>query len=239
MSRRSKKHADVQEEEGSNWLISYADMMTLIACFFILLIAFAHFDPVGFNKKVEIVSKHFLKDKYKSSQLKMQELQEEIVKHPEILKKTKITVTDSQLAVTFSGSSLYEEGEYKIDPQSLIVLDSMIEIIKNKNPNYQILVEGHTHQQEVAKLDIIKSSRELSAMRSAQIIDRFEFYGMDPLNLVAVGKGDSEPIAPNFDKKGNAILKNQQLNRRIVIKVIEPLNKKGLIRMGLGVYFEE
>ena len=35
-------------DESEAWLVSYADMMTLIACFFILMMAFANFDPIGF-----------------------------------------------------------------------------------------------------------------------------------------------------------------------------------------------
>lgn len=49
----------VEEEGGEGWLVSYADLMTLIACFFILMMAFANYDPVGFNKKAKEISKHF------------------------------------------------------------------------------------------------------------------------------------------------------------------------------------
>ena len=30
-------------DEGEGWLVSYADLMTLIACFFILMVSFADF----------------------------------------------------------------------------------------------------------------------------------------------------------------------------------------------------
>ena len=81
-------HSLFEEEHGGGggeeevWLISYADMMTLIACFFILMMAFANYDPAGFNKKAIELSKSFNKDKYKSSEIKMKELMEELVKHP-------------------------------------------------------------------------------------------------------------------------------------------------------------
>lgn len=80
---------DIDEGGGDDWLVSYADMMTLIACFFILMMAFANYDPAGFNKKAIELSKSFNKDKYKSSELKMKELMEEVSKHPEITKKLK------------------------------------------------------------------------------------------------------------------------------------------------------
>lgn len=45
-----------QADEGEAWLTSYADMITLIACFFILMTAFANFDPIEFQEKGEQLS---------------------------------------------------------------------------------------------------------------------------------------------------------------------------------------
>lgn len=74
---------------------------------------------------------------------------------------------------------------------------------------------------------------------SAAVIERFEYYGFDPQKLIMLGKGDSSPLAESFDKKGEAIKENQLVNRRVSIKVLEPIDKAKQLKLGLGVYFKD
>jgi flagellar motor protein MotB len=48
---------DSDDSEG--WLISYADMMTLVACFFILMTTFANYDTSTFEVVAKEVKKTF------------------------------------------------------------------------------------------------------------------------------------------------------------------------------------
>ena len=229
----------VEEEETELWLLSYADMMTLIACFFILLIAFANFDPVGFQEKVEVVSKHFRKEKYKTSEIKLKVLLEEIVKHPELKEMTKVSIKDSTLVITFSGSVLFDTNTAVINPDVISTLDNMIEIIKGFDPNYRILVEGHTdNQPPPPELGFI-NNWAFGAARAAAVIERFEVQGFDPLRLTAISKADTRPIEPFFDDEGNLIEENLKLNRRVVLRVIQPLAEGKTMKLGLGVYFDD
>lgn len=230
---------DGGEGGGAGWLLSYADMMTLIACFFILMMAFANYDPTGFTKKTIEVSKHFNKDKYKNSETKMKQLQEEIAKHPELKKMTKTSIVDNRLAITFSGSALFDRGQYDLNENTRFILDALIDLIKVKDSNYRVLVEGHTDNQPLEKKSPFTSNWALSGARAASVVQRFEYFGFDPLNLVAIGLADTKPIVPNEDERGEPIPENLKLNRRVIIKVLEPLDKSKLVRLGLGAYFEK
>ena len=130
-------------EQTEDWLISYADMMTLIACFFILMVSFANFDEVGFNIKAEQISQYFRRDKFKSSALKLMFLKEEITKHESKVKMTKISMKDSELIINFSGSTLFRNGQAHLGKNEVESLDTIIEIIKANNTQFRILVEGH------------------------------------------------------------------------------------------------
>lgn len=239
MSKVKKVIQVVEAESEGDWLVSYSDMMTLIACFFILMIAFANFDPIGFNKKTEEFKKYFLKDKYKSSELNLTQLQEELVAHPEIHKMAKVSMKDNVLVVTFSGSALFEKGEYLLNDDSKLILDSMIEVIKSKNENFRILVEGHTDNSKNIEGSGIKTSWGLSSLRASSVIERFEYFGFNPQNLRPLGLGDSLPLLENEDRLGNPIVANQKMNRRVVIKILEPLAQTKFMTMGLGVYFRD
>ncbi len=230
---------DLDEGGGDDWLVSYADMMTLIACFFILMMAFANYDPAGFNKKAVELSKSFNKDKYKSSDLKMKELMEEIVKHPEIVKKAKISTRDGEIVVSFSGSILFLEGDHNLSPESMDSLDVLIDIIKTKRKNYRVIIEGHSDAFEASKSKIADSAWELGAIRSAKVLSRFEYYGFETNRLAATTKGDSEPLVEEFDEQGNIVNKDLDDNRRVVIKVLEPIDDKKKVKFGFGVYFND
>lgn len=237
MAKLSKKNQAV--DDGDAWLMSYADMMTLIACFFILLIAFASFDPVGFTVKTQEIANHFNRDKNKASDTPMEILQEEISTHPELLTKSKTSVTNTELKISFSGSVIFNDYSAELSRESIRVIDTMIDLIRSKNPNFQILIEGHTDNSVPPPDTGITSNWSLSGQRAAAIAERFEFYGFDPKKIVAIGMSDTKPLVPNQDETGARILENMQMNRRVIIKVLEPIDKNAAVKLGLGVYFDD
>ena len=237
--RRKKKIFKPDPPPTMGWIVSYADMMTLIACFFILMMVFANYEPAGFTRKTKEIAKHFNKAKFKSSDTKLTQIQEEIAMHPELKKMSKVSVKDSALVVTFSGSAIFPSGTHRLTKNSILILDAMIDIIKAKDPNYRILVEGHSDNQAMAEGTTFTSNWALSAARAASVIERFEYFGFDPKKLIAIGMADTKPLVPNEDHNGVPLIENQKINRRVVIKVLEPIDKKNEIKMGLGVYFKD
>lgn len=236
--RKSQIPAD-EVEEGEAWLLSYADMMTLVACFFILMMAFSNYDPPGFQEKTKVIAKHFSKGKSKLSKLKLTELKEEIAKHPELKDMTKISVNDSSLIVTLSGSILFPQNEVDLHPQMTLHLDSMIDIIKTFNSDFRIVVEGHSDNLPLSHNNPYKNHWSLAGARASSVAERFQYFGFPNENIRVVSHGSTRPIAPNQDKSGKPILENTQLNRRVILKVIQPLDKRASVRMGLGTYFED
>lgn len=224
------------EDSSSLWLVSYADMMTLIACFFIILTAFANYDPVGFQKKAEEVSKYFRVGKFKSADDKGKFIEEEIAKHPELPKNTKVSLRDSVLKITFTGSAVFKNQAFELDTDTLATVDNLIDIIKTSNPDARILVEGHADDQLIRGRG--RGDWDISAMRAAEIVKRFEYYGFPPEHLTAVAKGNSIPLVKSKDSEGKTIEDLARVNRRAMIIVLEPTEKER-VKLGLGVYFQD
>lgn len=239
MRNKNKKITPVEEESGDGWLISYADMMTLIACFFILMMAFAHYEPIGFNKKAKELAKSFNKGKYKSSDIKLDQLSEEVSKHPELKKKLKVTKVDGNIAITFSSSVLFQNGKTSLTKKAESDLDILVDLIKSKSKNYKVLIEGHSDPIEYKKNPRVSSPWELSAIRATKVLMKFEELGFSPKRLAAISKGDSEPIINFIDSKGEMKTEALEQNRRVIIKVIEPIDDKQKIKFGFGIYFDE
>jgi chemotaxis protein MotB len=239
MERKKKILPSENQPVASTWLLSYADMMTLIACFFILMMAFANYDPVGFTKKTVEVSKHFNKDKYKSSETKLKILHEEIAKHPELVKKFKVSIKNDQLFIKISGSTLFKKGEYELTETAKLKIDALIDLIKNKDANYKIITEGHTDNIQPQINSPFSSNWGLSSARASSIIQRFEYFGFDPLHLAPLGMSDTQPLLPNENDNGEPLPQNQSINNRVIIKVIQNLDQSRRVKMGLGIYFKD
>jgi len=227
---------DDEDEGGEEWLVSYADMMTLIACFFILMMAFANYDPVGFNVKAEQLSKHFRKDKYKSSDMKLKEITEEIARH-DMKDRAKISMKEGELIVTFSSSMLFANGSAILTEDMKSTLDALIDVIKTSNPNHRVLIEGHADDD--LNLSKYETQWELSSIRAARVAERFSYFGFNTSKIVAIGKGDNDKaiaMAPN--EKVDVIKEKRKLNRRIVIRLLEPKEKQK-VKFGFGIYFKD
>lgn len=234
---KPRKKTEEEVDEGEDWLISYADMMTLIACFFILMTAFANYDPVGFTEKAQELAKSFRRDKFQSLETDLKVTKEEISKHPELEKLTKLSIKDSELLVTFSGSALFKNNSSAIDDKTLVSIDSMADIIKTTIPQGRILIEGHADDFDMEKVQP-SDNWSISFERAVAVLKRFELAGFKQDNLVAIAKGNSQKLFESIDPRSKEILPNVKFNRRVVIRVLEPREKKKL-KLGLGVYFKD
>jgi chemotaxis protein MotB len=164
-------------------------------------------------------------------------MEEEIAKHPTLPKKTKISIKDGVLKVVFSGSAVFDNGQYKLTGDTLKTVDNLIDILKTTNPHYRILIEGHADD-NLDKVPGLNSQWQISALRATAIIERFEFFGFPTQHLTAIAKSDSQPLVKSINAQGNRVEKLAKMNRRAIIKVLEPTEKKK-VKLGLGVYFEE
>jgi chemotaxis protein MotB len=226
-------------EDEELWLVSYADMMTLVCCFFIIMMAFANYDPVGFQKKVETIAKHFNKDKFKDSQIEDTEESTEISKKIQGEDKKLNTMKDGDLTIVFQGSVLFDNQSADLSPEVLTQLDTMVSTIRSMDPNYRILIEGHTDNIQPDPTSPFINNWALSGTRAANVIARFEEGGFDPSKLVTVSYADTRPLEPLQDEEGKDLPDNQKLNRRVVVKVIKPNEPTKQLKLGLGHYFKD
>ncbi len=224
-------------EVSEAWLVSYADMMTLLACFFILMIAFANFDPVGFTTKAQKFSNAF-KGTYKSSDAKLKRITEEISRHPKLKKLLKISLKETELLVTFSSSILYANGESKLKDDMLPFVDTFVEIVRAQAKTYRIMVEGHTSSYEGRKIGI-KNLWALSSERASHIANRFEYFGYQPKKIVVIGKGESAHLYVEVDKKGNVIPEGARQNQTVLIRILEPKKEVKKVKFGFGIFFND
>lgn len=252
-------------EEPELWIFSFADFMTLVACFFILMSSMATFDKKAVKATREI-ARHFNPEEVARIEAKLKELEAAMAKHPELREKNpqftaedmkkdgkKLTELKQEIA---KFPELIEQIDKKVKESDLVVVFTGNLLFQEGRhvltPDYQKLLDAmiDSLKSESSEYRVLiegyaddsnnqfENSWMLSSARASMIADRFEYFGFIKENIVAVGHGDTNKIHASRDRAGNFIEANAKLNRRVTIKFMEPSSKKKL-KMGLGTYFED
>ncbi len=240
MADDDKKCPECPPEGAPEYMATYGDMMTLLLCFFVLLLSMAEMDA----KKFEIAASSFQQalsgvmeslptiaiheqvilpklggdDQNKKMAVEAVERMRRFVQSDEDLKEAiKVEVTDKGLAIRISDPVGFGTGSDQLEPKLREVLTGMLDIIKDIDER-DIRVEGHTDDVPIST-PRFPSNWELSAARSLSVVKLFYEGGEDPAKLSAVGYGEFRPLVPNTSTQ------NKRKNRRIEI-FVEYLQKE-------------
>lgn len=214
-------HTHKKGEEGEPWLVSYADMMTLLMGFFALIASFSKPNAKEFDKVAAAASQYF-GAQYQAPYEKLGNSLKHLVKENKIDDKVQIDVGNDGITLTFNGTLFFDSGTYVIKSEASSLLDKLTTTVKKEATNYKAMIEGHTDDTPIHQ-EIIGSNWELSGVRAARIAQYFEQKGFTKAQLTIMGWGETRPIAPNLNKDGSPNSENRAKNRRVVIRLYKDL----------------
>jgi chemotaxis protein MotB len=211
-----------QEENVDSWLMSYADLITLLLSFFIVFVSASEPKDTKLAAVAEGMKKRFgLIDLTTPYQGLVHSLQTVTETYSE-LKDISVVLTNTGAEIELSADAFYQRNSADFTPEKLPVLLKLATTIKSSDYlGYHINVEGHTSDAPVAT-SAYPSNWELSSSRAARVVRLLIDNGIDPDRLRAVGYADSMPKVPNLDSRGKPIPENRARNDRIVIKIEHP-----------------
>ncbi len=220
-----KKHSKGQVDHIDAWLISYADMITLL--FIVVVIAI----PVTMKKNtVNETSQGEPEHPYYKSDytglLSINTLYDESYRQVSGLiisnnedEDIAVDKTEKGLWLDISVPLIFEKGEADIKEEQLPLLKTIINTIKNTMPDNSVLeVAGYTDDTPLENSKFA-NNWELSSMQTARVASLIIDSGIDPKILHITSYAGNAPIVPNIDSSGKPILKNRVRNQRILIKV--------------------
>lgn len=216
-------HAKKVEEGEGPWLVSYADMMTLLMGFFALIASFSKPDAKEFDKVASAASQYF-GGEYEAPYEKLSESLRRIVKENDLEDKVQIDMGVEGVTMTFSGTLFFDSGNYVVKNEAVVLLNKMIPAVHKDAEKYNILIEGHTDNSPM-RHEIIASNWELSGIRAARIAQFFEAHNFTKEQLTIMGWGETKPVAPNSNPDGTPNITNMSKNRRVVIRIYKDLPK--------------
>lgn len=211
-SLKIKKKA--QRDHADDWLMTYADMITLLLCFFavFLSVSVPKRSPDAQLMKPLIIQTTGAPDDIETNA--------PLQPHPHIVVPTSDQIGNRITAMQMSSSAFFPSGSATLTEDGKKILANEVAILKSpKYREYEITVEGHTDDTPVGSGSEFHSNWELSAARASAVVQYFIDQGIEPFKLRAAGYADTFPRVPNHDAHGNPIPENQAKNRRVVIKL--------------------
>ncbi len=221
----SHGHEEAPHEASHDepWLVSYADLMTLLFGFFVLMYTFAmakldSSDPDKMVKMREEVAKYFGGEYITPQKNDIDEFKHKFV---EKLKPSEIEtkISPEGVEISFRGNLLFDSGEAQLKEKGKKVLKALTDLLMSKG-DVDVIVEGHTDDIPLRANSRYSSNWELSGSRSASVIEELISHGMSAEHIKGMSFADTKPLAPNRDAHKIPIPANQARNRRVTIKIV-------------------
>jgi chemotaxis protein MotB len=231
-----KRHEEHEEHENhERWLVSYADMMTLLFALFVVLFAISSLN----KSKIEAFASSMTKNKaigqpaittpmpiedpveptpgnpVTRAQLeKLKKELEQALARAGVSKGAKVEINAKGLTVSLTDGVLYESGEAVLLPHGVKILQAIGPKLSTfDNP---VTVEGHTDNKPIRNPHFV-DNWELSSARANTVVRFFlSKYHLDPNRLAASGFADTRPLVPNDTPA------HQATNRRVVVLIEVP-----------------
>ncbi|MBI3359446.1 MAG: OmpA family protein [Nitrospirae bacterium] len=231
----AKKHKHPEHENLERWLISYADFITLLFAFFVVMWSMRTDNPPS-KPVIEGIKRAFnsFGEKTAAQQtvvaladtggspaiFSMEPMYQNIeagIKQIGI-KGASVNKVDRGIIIRIPDEALFEVGRAEVNEDFKKKLDSTGTLLKEL-PN-QIQIEGHTDNVPIHTA-VYPSNWELSTSRATAIMRHFvERNGLPPQKFTLAGYSEYHPIDTNDTPEGRA------KNRRIDILVVKSDEKK-------------
>ncbi len=225
-----KEKEEIKEPTAPFWLTTYGDMVTLMLCFFILLISYSTMQLEKFQGALDsfrgalgvlpshesAMKREFINFDQKLSAQSVhmsEEIRqfEDMLQEQGLLDKIEVEISEGTILVRLGDEILFDIGNAEIKPKAKIILNAVAKLlIKAKSDVY---VEGHTDNIPIHTKKY-PSNWELSIARAFNVVKYFANVSkISKKNLAAVGHGEFRPLEPNTSAA------NRAKNRRVEIQI--------------------
>ena len=219
------------------WLVTYGDAMTLLLCFFVIIVSMSEVKKdQRFQQVMESLRRAFggyhgsvgsvpLQSPTANTLLaKLRELDiPRLTKNKGDSndegiygKKFRVTNVRDGLEVVVGGIITFDRFSAVLKSEGRDLIAQTAERIRGYNT--KILVRGHTTREPLPRDSLYQDIRDLSYARARSVADELERNGVRRVRLVPVAVGDAEPLVRQaYTEERRAI------NRRVEILVTEDL----------------
>ncbi len=217
------------------WLAAFGDLMSLLLCFFVLLLSMSSMDAKKVSEAIgslsgamsvleggtqtEISPKRMLEatpiDSQDETSQTVNRIKQAAGDANEMMEKTQspvITVKEAQdgFVIKLPATLLFKPGSATIENQDALLFLKRITMIIQELPNdMQVDVQGYTDDRGPGANSLYKDNWELSTARALSVLHELVLDGVNPARMSATGFSQYQPIATNATAIG------REKNRRV------------------------
>ncbi len=238
--KRRLSIAEEQHASTERYIITYADLITLLLGLFVILYAASQVDVGKYREVAQALVRYFnpgtaplpveqrgqnilpgedgipqpiLPHSAYSSVDQWVQATERLLRWYSHQGLLTIERTAEGAVVRVAEALLFESGKADLRPQALPVLDTLTGLLRNAP--YLISVDGHTDSIPIRTLRY-ESNWHLSTARALAVAYYLIQHGVPEQRIIVRGFGPQRPIAPNSTPEGRA------RNRRVELVLLEP-----------------
>ncbi|RJP35177.1 MAG: hypothetical protein C4547_09835 [Phycisphaerales bacterium] len=231
MAKKAKK----QSAGTPDWMVTFSDMMSLLLCFFVILVSMSEIKSdqkfyevmqslrVAFGGYEALVGaipgenqrKNTLIERLEALELPSPQKKEGDVDDPGIDGlKWRVTDVRQGTQIVVGGLITFDRFSAELKPQAQELVAKTAEALRGQN--LKIAVTGHTTREDLPPDAAFPSKLELSFARAQAVRDELIAGGVRADRIMCVAAGDSEPlVAQAYTEERRA------QNRRVDIVVTE------------------
>ena len=212
------------------WMCTFADLMSLLMCFFILLLSFSVMDAKKYKQVAGSMKDAFGVQKGKMATESVSGMEMISREMPAVPLQVQLRVAQAVreeidegtieadygpdgLTLRVKGAVAFDSGRARIKPEFKKLLDKLGRVVADMDVMAE--VSGHTDNVPLRKGQSSYSSNwSLSAARAVAVVEYWiKKFKIKPERLSAVGYADGMPLASNDTPAGRA------RNRRVEFKI--------------------
>lgn len=215
--RRARFEKSVGEER---WLVSYADFITLLFAFFVVMYSVSQVNESKYRSLSETLNAAFSRSssagqaQEQTSRIAdltdiQQSLTEKLSGYP-IEGDLQLSANEQWVELSLSSEMLFSSASAVPNAQASGLFGELAEALSDIENEIQII--GHTDNIPISN-DEFRNNWALSSARAVAVVNALAFQGIAPERLSATGFGEYRPIADNATEQGRS------QNRRVVVRV--------------------
>jgi chemotaxis protein MotB len=209
MKARTLIEFNSEDQHRDRWLISYADLVTLLLALFIVMYAASDRDRAkqiseSFNNGAGVLPGS-------TGEYPADEPARRFLEHPILLQSAKVRQTDRGLVISLAEAGFFASGDASLSQSSTDAIAAIADVLKDST--LPVRIEGHTDSTPISN-SRYPSNWELSTARAASVLVRLSELGIGPERLSAAGYAGFQPVEDNSTVEGRA------RNRRVDVVVL-------------------
>ena len=203
-----KKNRNRLKTSTPAWIVTFADLATLLLTFFILLLSFAEMDVDKYRAMANSMAGALGSDNV---------VGQEVGGSPMSLIESdtlSVNYDEQQVVIRFSEEATFRSGEANIKPAMIPIIERVVDVLAECRGN--VFVSGYTDDRPISS-SRFRSNWDLSAARAVSVVHELVLNRQVPAErVVAAGRAETNPLAPNNSPE------NRALNRRVEIAIRDP-----------------